>query len=471
MKPNSNTELAPIVVAVTDAVTGGASYLNSGGSRIFGLNPGAIQADIAPQLDITGLTWTVTQTAGSPSAAKDATKVIASQPGVAPLVIRGSASADGQYVRATATIPATSSSDLSISIPIHIEDYTKIQSVLIAFSKDGFATTQWYATHTVSQAGNLDYNGEQILGLSERAAATSVGFVSGMVWQQTGGGTTADSFTSIRIQVAFLNGSAGSGVWFGNPIINGKGRARLSIELDDGSSTIFQRVTAALPWNAVQYMYSKGLRATFNLIYSLIGTAGYITAADVGRLLDMGMHIGVHGATSLASLGNDAARRADILANYNGLLGLGVPSEMLLAHYAYPNGVYERTSTPGDQEIITAVRELGFKTARTAARRQFQPNYAGYHCQYTENILGHYDAGYAGGVETIAIDTARLRLLVSSGGFGTFLFHQFVDTTLSDNIQITLTDFITFIDLVSGFVQAGTLDVVTPMDNVAYYGL
>lgn len=454
-----------VVTAKTDPLTGVIRNIVAGSSIIRGVNPSLMQSDVARQLSVVGNAWTVVGTAGTPTFAQDASKTIECQPGVVPLVCRGSASADGQYVRATTTIPSTTSSDISISVPVYIEDYTKIQNIQVLVSKDGFATTSWATTYSVSQAGNMAANGLQIVGINERIS----GLAAGSQFTTGNGATTEDAFTSLRLQVNYLNGSAGSAVYFGNPVVNGKGRGRMTIEFDDGDASIFSRVDSSMAWNAIDYMYAKGLRGTFNLIYSRIGTAGYITENHVRKLMDMGHCICVHGDYSLASLANDSARRADVAANLNGLRSLGVPDDMLLAQYAFPNGVYE--NTPGDQSIIKIIQDYGFKSARGANRRSFEPNYAGYGYRWTGNILGHYDAGYAGGAETVAIDKYRTDQLVSTGGLGRFLFHKIILSAFSANIQIKLSDFMLLCDYWAAYAAAGSLDIVTPQDNVTHYGL
>ena len=396
-------------------------------------------------------TWTTTQTASSPSVTRSSTYPIKCQPGIVPTLISGTSSGAGQYVRVTQTLarPLVDRKQ-RISVPIFIPDYTKVASVTISASADAFVTTSWSVQYAP------EFSGLHMVGLSSRIVQ---GLAGGQQWTTGNGASAEAALTSLRYQVTLATSVTGS-VAFGDPIVSAEDRAQIMVAFDDGEASFMRQVDSSLPWSAFDYAVAKGVPTTSFLISSLIGTAGYLMANDVTRLLAAGHCVCPHGLTSMAALADDAARRADVAANISGLSALGVPDRMLRAMYAYPAGVFEVSA--GDTSIVQILRDNNIRTARTAARRASIPLHAGAHRRYHLPILGHYTE-VGGGGETNAQTIAKIRDLAETGGLGVVLFHKVVSGAAADTLEIQLTNYMAIIDAIAAWRDAGSMDPVTAL--------
>jgi len=401
--------------------------------------------------------WTVAATAGSATGAKSLRYPIPSQPQTTPLLLTGTSSGAGQYVRATQTLsPGITSRKIAISVPVFIPDYTKVASITISVSYDGFTSTSWAVVYTP------EFSGNHVIGLSARIVQ---GLAGGLQWTTGNGAVTETAFTSLRYQVTLATSVTGS-VAFGDPVVNTADQAQIMVAVDDGEALFMRQLDSALPWSPFEYMNAKGIPSTQFLISSLLNTAGYFSTTDVQQLLAAGHCICPHGETSLASIATDALRRADVASNIAGLRALGVPDEMLSAMYAYPNGVFEVSA--GDLTIMQIMRDFGFHAARTAARRATVPNHVAPHRPYHLPIIGHYtDVG--GGGDTTVITQARIRDLVETGGTGVLIFHKFVVGVPVVDLEIQMSAFMTLMDDIAGYRNAGVLSPVTALDLANMY--
>ena len=403
--------------------------------------------------------WTVVSTGSAGAASRSLLYPIASQPTVTPLLMTGTSTAGSQYTRATQTLsPGIVARKLAISVPIFVPDYTKVASITVSVSYDGFASTSWSTVYTP------EFSGKHVVGLSARIVQ---GLAGGLQYTTGYAAGTETAFTSLRYQVTWASGVTGA-VAFGDPFVNVTDRAQILFTVDDGQATIMRQLDSSLPWSPWEYAVSKNVPLTFFLIYSLIGTANYLAASDIDQILAAGHCVCPHGATSLASLADDTTRRADVAANIAGLAALGVPDRMLRASYAYPNGVFEVSA--GDTSIMQILRDNGIRSARTASRRASIPNHVAPHRQYHLPILGHYtDIG--GGGETTTTSLAKMRDLVETGGTGIYTFHKFVNGTPVDTLEIQFSEWRTLIDAAAAYREAGVADVITMLDLATlYYG-
>lgn len=393
--------------------------------------------------------WTVTQTASAPSAVRSNAYPIPIQRNVTPLLVGGTSSGAGQYVRATQVLPrAIVNRKLAISVPVFVPDYTKVASIIISVSDDAFASTSWSVTYTP------EFSGLHVVGLSARIVQ---GLAGGLQWTTANGATVEDVLTSLRYQVTLASSVTGS-VAFGDPVVGAVGRANVMIAVDDGEASFMRQVDSTVPYSAFDYLIARDIPSTSFLVSALVGTAGYVTANDVRTMLAAGHCVCPHGAASLASLADDAARRADVASNIAGLAAMGVPMRMLRSMYAYPSGIFEVSA--GDTSIMQILRDNGIRAARTAARRSSMPMQVGAHRQYHLNILGHYtDVG--GGGETTTETQALIRDLVETGGSGIVLFHKFVSGAAADTLEVQLSEFVKIVDTIAAYRNDGVLDVVT----------
>lgn len=456
----SNIPLIGAIPAVPGDLYGEANEvqtLSTQSQAVFRGSPKKTKARRPPVQVSTNGTWTIANTATVVTSARSNQYPIPSQPKVTPLLLSGTSSGAGQYVRATQTLsPGITSRKIAISVPVFIPDYTKIASITISVSYDGFTSTSWAVVYTP------EFSGNHVIGLTSRIVQ---GLAAGLQWTTGNGATTETPFTSVRYQVTLATSVTGS-VSFGEPVINTADQAQLMISVDDGESLFMRQLDSALPWSPFEYMVSNGIPSTQFLVPSLLNTAGYYSTTDVQQLLAAGHCICPHGATSLASLANDAARRADVASNIEGLRALGVPDKMLSAMYAYPNGVFEVSA--GDLTIMQILRDFGFRAARTASRRATVPNHVAPHRQYHIPIIGHYTE-VGGGGETTAITQARIRDLVETGGTGVLTFHKFIVGVPTVDLEIQMSAFQTIIDDVAGYRNDGVLATVTALDLANQY--
>lgn len=437
---------------VTGLVSGDRNYLVMADRSKRGAFAGT-------QLDILGGTWAVTQTAAGGAAVRSSAYPIRTQPGVTPLLVSGTSNAGSQYVRVTQALASSFiNRDVAVTVPVFIPDYTKVTQIAILLSSDGFASKFWQTYYTP------EFSGLHMIGLSERITQ---GIAGGQQYTGAGSIGTEEAITHVRIQMTLANTVSGS-ISIGQPIVGAKKKAQILMSVDDGEALIMRRLDSNLPWSPYEYATRSGIKLSFFLISSLLNTAGYLTTADVARIVADGHRVYPHGAASLAGLANDAARRADVEANIAGLEALGIGRSDLLKCYAYPNGVYEVSS--GDTSIFQIMRDAGFVLARTAARRAQIPVQCGFHRPYMLPILGYYE-DVGGGGETAAEAVKLVNDLVVVGGLGVFMFHKFVVGTPVSDLEIQQSQFITLCDQLVGHMNGGALESVTPHDMVTEYGL
>lgn len=441
-------------------ISGNVTGLVSG-DRNFGLMAPRAQRGAfgGTPLDILGGTWAVTQTAAGGAAVLSSAYPIRTQPGVTPLLVSGTSNAGSQYVRVTQALASSFiNRDVAVTVPVFIPDYTKVTQIAILLSSDGFASKFWQTYYTP------EFSGLHMIGLSERITQ---GIAGGQQYTGAGSIGTEEAITHVRIQMTLANTVSGS-ISIGQPIVGAKKKAQILMSVDDGEALIMRRLDSNLPWSPYEYATRSGIKLSFFLISSLLNTAGYLTTADVARIVADGHRVYPHGAASLAGLANDAARRADVEANIAGLEALGIGRSDLLKCYAYPNGVYEVSS--GDTSIFQIMRDAGFVLARTAARRAQIPVQCGFHRPYMLPILGYYE-DVGGGGETAAEAVKLVNDLVVVGGLGVFMFHKFVVGTPVSDLEIQQSQFITLCDQLVGHMNGGALESVTPHDMVTEYGL
>lgn len=152
------------------------------------------------------------------------------------------------------------------------------------------------------------------------------------------------------INLIVLNANSPTGetstVWYdGLAIYESAIRPAISICFDDSRTTGYSI--------GAKYMESKGLVGTMFTIPTLLGTANYMTQAEVDDLHRKGWDISGHGEFNLSTLTEDQAD-ADLRATYEYLSSHGYVGSNI---YAYPNGA-------NDNSIRSLVSKY-FSVART----------------------------------------------------------------------------------------------------------
>lgn len=136
------------------------------------------------------------------------------------------------------------------------------------------------------------------------------------------------------IQKIIVRGIVTSGypvnIWFDQLMVFDQASSGfVSIDFDDGWESI---------WDAANYMSTKGLVGALHVIPSALGTAGFLTQAQVDDLARRGWDISGHGGTNLATLyaTSPATAEADIRSMREWLDSKAYKGADI---YAYPEGV------------------------------------------------------------------------------------------------------------------------------------
>lgn len=129
---------------------------------------------------------------------------------------------------------------------------------------------------------------------------------------------------------------------------------------DDGYDSVFSLGTPVLE--------KYGHRLSMAIIGDLIGTAGYMTSANLTELVGRGHECVVHGPIggpgNLTQYTTTAEVLADVLSHRNFLINNGLNVNDSANCYVFPQGVYQHARD--DTRVMDAIRAAGFKYARLA---------------------------------------------------------------------------------------------------------
>ncbi len=173
-------------------------------------------------------------------------------------------------------------------------------------------------------------------------------FSDGGTGGQTPYGTIYDFFVSVTCK----NAGYPVQIEVGNPLYSGGVRPAISIGVDDGLASTYYELFPLLE--------SYGWRGTVSIAKDYVGTAGYMTEAQISVLYNAGWDIVVHGVlphtngafSTLASLTAEIARNQEyIKERWPGAH----------EHYTYIGGQVSSNS-------FAALHALGFKTARLVTK-------------------------------------------------------------------------------------------------------
>ena len=124
---------------------------------------------------------------------------------------------------------------------------------------------------------------------------------------------------------------------------------RVVVTFDDGCET---DLTLAAP-----LLREAGAGATFYVVSGFTGRRGYMTAAQLRELADMGFEVGSHSKShALLSDLSDARLRAEVFESKDELeQTTGRP----VAHFSCPGGRW-------DERVVSAAREAGYESVATS---------------------------------------------------------------------------------------------------------
>lgn len=215
---------------------------------------------------------------------------------------------------------------------------------------------------------------------------------------------------------------------------NPKSRPQVLLTFDDGWDGSYSA--------GFSYMQEKGLRGTMFVMIDQLGTAGYMTEAQMGELHAAGWDLGVHSLTQHNTLGSQAALEADINSCRNGLISRGwVGAEHILA---YPGGVIAPYS-------YAAMAATGITVARKTEDKLFAPEFG---VADLRSMPGRAANGSSSAVILAAVDEA-----ITMGKTIILYMHDIETTPGVDDIDPT-----TFREVIDGLLTrraAGSCDIPT----------
>ncbi len=202
-----------------------------------------------------------------------------------------------------------------------------------------FANTAWTKYFYITAATVAGQNGQAGNWYHFDFYPSQATFSGGMTW--------TDTINAVRIDVVTAVGDCA----FDSMSVRADTMTpAMMISFDDGFSSVY---SAAWP-----IFKSRHLRATSHIISGLVGTANYMTEAQILELQADGWIIGNHVNSGVTFNGQDQAAiqaRLEACATY--LTGIGVTGNGP-RHVAYPSGLYNPAT-------IAAMAALGYFTGRS----------------------------------------------------------------------------------------------------------
>jgi peptidoglycan/xylan/chitin deacetylase (PgdA/CDA1 family) len=225
------------------------------------------------------------------------------------------------------SFPKTTVTRKELGVWIKFDDWSQVSILTIYAGVSGLATTD---TTAVTITNNGDYQGNGWRFFSYYAAVPN---------------TT--SIVNLRVRIDTTGATSGVNFSIGPAYADISQTPTFSFSFDDG---YLEHYTLAAP-----LLEAYGFRGTFSIIGEKIDTANYMTKSQLIDLVNRGHDLQVHGLSALNTFSSDEAAYADIKANYDYLVGIGVFPEV----YVFPNGVLR--SYKKDLDFL---KTLGIKLAR-----------------------------------------------------------------------------------------------------------
>jgi hypothetical protein len=253
----------------------------------------------------------------------------------------------------------------------------------------------------------------------------------------TTGNTEAHNNTFNWVGVKILNGAGGGvctikvgGIWVLKPQ-----RPALIIQFDDAFDSVYSQ--------AYPLMAAAGLVGEIAVIANRVGTAGYCTEAQLLEMQAAGWSLVVHGNTDHTTLGSLSATQADIASNQAYVQSLGGD----YVDYVYPAGIVAPSYS------FTALRNLGFKTARTVYLVASAPE------QHVSAVNAPLTipSKPLNQTSTNAGILTYVDLAIAQGGLAILYGHKVVETVTDANNEISVTDFTTLVNEFAA--RCGSLNV------------
>jgi hypothetical protein len=269
----------------------------------------------------------------------------------------------------------------------------------------------------------------------------------------------ATLFTHIKVRCTPLSGQFADFTmlrWVANP----SQRSRIALTFDDGYDSCFK-------W-AVPLMQARGLHASFSIIPDLIGTAGYMTLAQLRELKANGHEILTHGpvggAGSLTvNYANATLAVADAVASRQSLSDLGlITTSAEYATYIWPQGQYQFSAA--STTLLDLMAAAGFTTGRVVQRNLSYSHSAARRTIYgglLAPIFGHLRSVTTVGAEDaeIVACTTAIAYAAANGLDAVGMFHKIIGDqgtfSVTTTLDIEVTRFATILDAIVTQIAAG----------------
>lgn len=232
----------------------------------------------------------------------------------------------------------------------------------------------------------------------------------------------------------------------------------LAITVDDGWDTAYTLGAPAFE--------RYGMRASFAIIADLIGTAGYMTLAQLQDLRDRGHECVVHGPIGgTGSLNNYAASSsrlaavtADVKFHRDYLVNNGLNVRGSANCYVFPQG-FDRFAA-GNEDIRDALESQGFIGGRRSAFSRQQKRSLRGGNPWTWHTIGHEwtsDPAEAANITTIV---SRINSAATEKFDACLMLHKFVTGAAASPTEINMTNLETLLQAIADNRAAGTQDNV-----------
>lgn len=339
-------------------------------------------------------------------------------------------SVNGNYY-ATKTINVDLSRAGIIQIDVYFEDISKATNAVLYLSSSASLTSYFFVTLNDLHNGWNRYT------------------IRKNLWSNTGSEDWANTMIRMRVR---LDATDTTSAYFDNLRYGVWNRPKVIFNADDGWATQYSEL----------YAYTKTrypeFKATYYVFASAIGTAGYMTLAELTELYNAGWDISNHtyNHTNLTTLSTEEEMKSqEITPNENYLITNGFTRNDMHKHFAYPNGGHNDTT-----RLATAA--LSMKTSRTVLS---SGSWVGNSAGFSNDVLKIRNLG---NTTTIAAIKADVDYAIASGTTLIINSHKFV-TPATTTTEFPVADMQALVDYIMKYHYGGVLDVM-PM-SLWYKGL
>jgi hypothetical protein len=207
-----------------------------------------------------------------------------------------------------------------------------------------------------------------------------------------------------------------------------------------------------------------GHRLSMAIIADLVGTAGYMTLANLATLAGRGHECVVHGPIggpgNLTQYATSAEVLADVLSHRNFLISNGLNVSGSADCYVFPQGVYQ--SARDDTKIMDAIVSAGFKYARLANTNQSSICMTDQRrLPYYLPIIGHTWVSDATEAANIARIIAKIQEAATQGRSVVIMLHKITSGAAAAAIEMRASNLDLICQAVSDLEAAGTMKNAT----------